>query len=123
MYTGVGVFANDNPVSNNSVLLTDRNYQTGTVYCSSGSRAANIGQWLAPNGVAITQSSGALTVVRGGGSYPAYVGLQLRANQTLLQSHEGVYTCVIPDEDGVQQTLHVGIYRYGFYGKKKERLL
>ena len=103
-------------MSNNSVLLTDRNDQTGTIYCSSGSRAANIGQWLAPNGAPITQGSGALTVVRGGGSYPAYAGLQLRANQSLLQSHEGVYTCVIPDEDGVQQTLHIGIHRYGFYG-------
>lgn len=115
-YSGIGLFANDNPVSNNSVLLADRNNQIGTIYCSSGSRASGIGQWLAPNGAVIAQNGGPLSVVNGGGNFPAYVGLQLRLNQSLSQSNEGVYTCNIPDEDGVQRTLYVGIYRYGFRG-------
>jgi hypothetical protein len=114
--SGVGIFANDNPASNNSVLLADRNNQIGTVYCSSGSRSGSIGQWLAPNGATIAGRGTSLSVVRGGGNYPAYVGLQLRANQSLSPSDEGVYTCRIPDENGVQKTLHVGIYRYGYYG-------
>lgn len=110
------MFANDNPAINNSVLLADRDGQTGTIYCSSGSRTNGIGQWSAPNGVVIAQNSGSLSVVRGGGNFPAYVGLQLRVNQSLSQSDEGVYTCTIPDENGIQRTLHVGLYRYGFYG-------
>ena len=58
-----------------------------------------------------------LSVVHGGGNSPAYIGLQLRANQSLLASDEGTYTCIIPDENGIQRTLHVGIYRYGYYGR------
>ena len=103
-------------MSNNSVLLADRNNQIGTIYCSSGSQATGIGHWFAPNGDAVTQSGSSFSVVRGGGSFPAYVGLQLRANQPLSISDEGIYTCIIPDENGVQRTLHVGIYRYGFFG-------
>ncbi len=109
--------ANDNPASTNSVLAADRNNQIGTIYCSSGSRSRGIGQWLAPNGAAITQSGSMLSVVYGGGgSLPAYVGLQLRANQSLSSLDEGLYTCTIPDENGIQRTLHAGIYRYGYNG-------
>ena len=115
--SGTGVFANDNPVSNNSVILSDRDNQIGTIYCSSGSRSSGIGQWYAPNGVAVTGSSTLFSVIRGGGNFPAFVGLQLKANQSLTEFHEGVYTCIIPDEKGVQRSLHVGIFRYGFRGK------
>ena len=116
IYAGVGIFANDNPVSNNSVLLADRNDQIGTIYCSSGSRNNGIGQWFAPNGIAITQSSTLFSVVRGGGNIPAFVGLQFRANQSLTEFHEGIYTCIIPDENSISRTLYIGIHRYGFRG-------
>lgn len=56
-------------------------------------------------------------MVHGGGHFPAYVGLQLRANRSLSLFDEGIYTCIIPDENGVQRTLHTGIYRHGFLGK------
>ncbi len=115
-HIGVGIFANNNPVSNNSVLLADRNNQIGTVYCSSGSQQNTIGQWLAPNGAVIPQSGGSLSVVRGGGNFPAYIGLQLQANQSLSVLDEGTYTCIISDENGLQRALHVGLYRYGYYG-------
>lgn len=114
---GVGLFANDNPAPNNSVLLADQNNQIQTIYCSSGSRRSGIGQWLAPNGAAIAQSGSSLSVVHGGGNLPAYVGLQLRTNQSLSALDEGTYTCIIPDESGVQRTLRVGIYRNGFYSE------
>ena len=112
------MFANDNPVSNNSAVLADSNNQIGTIYCSSGSHTSGIGKWLAPNGMEITESSNSsLTVVRGGGNIPSYVGLQLQIDHTLLSIDEGVYTCIISDEKGVLQTLFVGIYRHGFLGK------
>lgn len=112
------MFANDNPASNVSTVLADRNSQIGTIYCSSGSRTSSIGQWFAPNGAEITQSgSGSFTVVRGGGNFPSYVGLQLKTGRSFSVLDEGVYTCVIPDETGIQQTLHIGLYRYGYYCK------
>ena len=110
------MFANDNPASNISAVLADGNNQIGTIYCSSGSQANGIGRWFAPNGVEITQSSGgSLTVVRGGGNFPSYVGLQLKTGRSFSVLEEGVYTCVIPDENGVQQTLYVGLYSQGYY--------
>ena len=27
---------------------------------------------------------------------------------------EGVYSCIIPDENGEEQTLHFGLYDYGY---------
>ena len=35
-------------------------------------------------------------------------------------SDEGIYTCIIADENGTQRTLYVGIYRYGFNGEYKD---
>ena len=115
---GVGLFANDNPASNISTVLADGNNQIGTIYCSSGSQANGIGQWFAPNGDEITQSIGSsLTVVQGGGNFPSYIGLQLKTGRSFSRLEEGVYTCVIPDENGVQQISHVGLYSQGYSGK------
>lgn len=113
---GVGIFANNNPVSNNSVVMADSNNQIGTIYCSSGSMSSNIGQWIAPNGQVVTQTDSLLTVVHGGGNFPGYVGLQLRPNRSLSVFDEGIYTCTIPDENGVQKILLIGLYRYGYHG-------
>lgn len=115
---GVGIFANDNPVSNNTAVLADKNNQIGVIYCNSGSKMSGIGQWFSPSGAEITQSgSGTFTVVRGSGNIPSYIGLRLRAGRSFSTSEEGVYTCLIPDEDGVQQILHIGVYRYGYIGE------
>ena len=116
------MFMDEHPVSNNSVVVADSNNQIGTLYCSSGSRISNIGHWLAPNQIEITEfSTGPLTVVRGGGNFPSYVALQLRAGSSLAEVDQGVYTCIIQDENGVQQTLFVGVYNSGFYGKCQYR--
>ena len=115
--TGVGLFANDNSANNNSILVANRNNNIGTIYCSSGSRTNNIGQWFTPNKTRIEQSNSLFTVVRGGGNFPAYAGLQLRSNRSLTQYDEGIYTCVIPDENGIQQTIYVGIFRHGTNGE------
>ena len=103
-------------------MIADANNQIGTLYCSSGSQTNGIGQWFAPNGAEITQNSGgSFTVVRGGGNFPSYVGLELKAGQSLSIFDEGVYTCVIPDESGIQQILHVGLYHHGHYGMNVRR--
>ena len=114
---GIGIFANDNAAANNTVLVADGNNNIGTIYCGTGSRASNIGQWFTPNKTQIQPGNSLFSVVRGGGNFPAYAGLQLRSNRVLTRYDEGIYTCEIPDENGVTQTLHVGIFRYGSRGK------
>ena len=112
---GVGIFANDNPVFNNSATLADSSNQIGTIYCTSGSNDSSNGQWFSPDGTEITASSAvSLSVVHGGGTFPSYAGLQLNSGYSITTSEEGVYTCVILDENGIEQTVYVGLYRYGF---------
>lgn len=115
---GVGIFANNNPVLNNTAVLADNNNQTGVIYCNSGSKIAGIGQWFSPSGVEITQGSGGtFTAVRGGGNIPSFIGLQLRAGRSFSASDEGIYMCLIPDENGIQQVLQIGLYLRGYIGE------
>ena len=117
MNTDVGIFANENAAPNNSAIISNRNNQIGTIYCNSGSHASNIGKWFDPYGSEITQTSGgSLTTVHGGGDFPAYVGLQLKPGAVITENDEGVYTCIIPDENNIDHTLYVGVYRFGFTG-------
>ena len=32
------------------------------------------------------------------------------SNPPIASAHEGVYTCIMPDEDGTDQSLYIGIY-------------
>ena len=73
---------------------------------------------MAPDGTHFSPGiTSPLTVVYGGGNFPGYAGLQLNSGNSLTASEEGVYTCIILDEDGMQQTLYVGVYRNGFSSK------
>ncbi len=112
------MYEGERPVPNNTALVADVNNQIGTIFCSSGSRVTNIGHWLAPNQTEITESSsGSFTAIRGGGNFPSYIALQLKSGSSIAEEDQGVYTCIIQDEDGVQQILYVGIYRYSYYGE------
>ena len=119
-HAGIGIYANSKSAPNNSVVLGDSNNQIGTIYCSSGSSEANIGLWTGPDSSEITErSGGAFSVIRGGGGgsivHP-YIGLQLRPGYNLTELSEGIYTCTIPDERGVSQSLNIGIYSHNFEG-------
>jgi len=115
--SGVGIFANDNLAPNNSAVLGDEGGNIGTLYCTSGLRRSNIGQWISPSGTEITVSSStSFTVVHGGGAVPSYAGLKLKPGFSLMEADTGVYSCVILDEYGVEQILYVGIYLHDFQG-------
>ena len=114
-FPGVGMFVNDNLAPNNSAVLADGSNNIGTIYCVSGSRISGIGQWFAPNGAEISETSNSsMTVVRSNGNIPAYAGLQLKPGRSVTANDEGVYTCAIPDERGLRQILFVGLYRDQF---------
>lgn len=66
-----------------------------------------MGRFIAPNGNDITNDSSIVTL--GNITDPGFLSLELR-NTTYLSVNQGVYSCVIPDENGVQQYLHTGVY-------------
>ena len=90
---------------------------TGTVQCISGSMEPNVGQWIAPDGQELTHSTNSPFVVTlGGSTNPGYLSTVVANGQSLSNTDQGVYSCILPDESGNQQILHLGIYLSGFSG-------
>ena len=100
-------------IQNNSIIQEVSSSSIGQLECISASKSAHVGRLLAPNGNDITNASSIVTV--GGTSNPGFLSLGLQST-TYLTSNQGVYTCIIPDENGVQQYLHIGIYVGRFNG-------
>ena len=107
-------------LSNNTFVRVDSNGMLDELQCVSGSRRANVGQWIAPNGQDITYSNtDPFDIAVGGVDNPGSLAIRQAIGQILTSAFQGVYTCVIPDESGVNRSIHVGIYSNGFSGKRQ----
>ena len=79
---------------------------------------ANVGRWIAPNGVDLTNSTmDPFDVNIGDEQDPGSLVIQQRSGHIVTRSFQGIYTCIIPDAIGLQNYLHVGIYQNGFNSK------
>ena len=106
-------------VRNNSIILASVTGRFNQVQCISGSTSVNVGQWIAPNGDIINGgTSGSFVIVTGDGADPGFTSIELRTGVSLTARDEGIYTCVIPDENGNLQYLYTGIYLQGFNSKQ-----
>ena len=87
------------------------------LWCQSANNITNIGVWYYPNGTEVPLFDGDFTDE----SAPSPVfskrfsGQIALARRAGLGNHEGLYKCIIPDENGVNQTLVVGAYTTGGY--------
>ena len=87
------------------------------LYCQSANSGSNIGVWYYPNGTQVPLFTGAL----GDSSAPRPIyskrvtGQIALARREGLAGIEGLYTCIIPDENGTNHTLVVGIYTIPTY--------
>ena len=114
---GAGLWGTTQPISNNSALIADSAGQIGTIYCHSASEQFHIGRWISPAGNDITfTSTDAFDVGLHSGSFHSYTTLALSNGFSLSGADQGVYSCQIPDEKGIQNILHVGIYPHGYAG-------
>ena len=80
------------------------------LWCQSANNGSTIGMWYLPNGTQVPTED-----IDGGNNFPlqAYhatgqVGL---LRDLGIQHHQGLYTCIIADENGINQTLVIAIYR------------
>ena len=80
------------------------------LWCQSAMNVSNIGSWKLPDGS--TVPVGALPIDMA--NRPGQVGL-LRSGAIGLFPYQGLYTCTIPDEHGVNQTLVVWAAGNGAY--------
>ena len=95
----------DSPGSDSSDDLNDG------VWCQSANNGSMIGTWYLPNGTQLTTED-----IDGSMNFPLYayhvnvtgqIGLLRDAG---IADYQGLYRCVIPDENGVNQTLWVAAY-------------
>ena len=92
----------------NAAFFNDQ--QDEILWCQSANNGNPIGDWYFPAGdqVTVIDDGGPLHVLHLDGQ----IGLLRDAGVLGL---EGLYNCVIPDENNITQTLWVGIYRNGGY--------
>ena len=87
------------------------------LWCQSANNGSNIGLWYYPNGTQVPLFNGSFD----DSSAPRpifskrFTGQIALARKDGLSGYEGLYTCIILDENGVNQTLVVGIYRNYIY--------
>ena len=111
------------PISNNSALIADSAGQIGTIYCHSASKQPHIGRWISPAGNDITfTSEDVFDVGLQSGSFHSYTTLTTNGF-SLSVADQGVYSCQIPDENGIQNTLHIGIYPHGYASKTNNHVI
>ena len=112
--TGVGLFGDSEPLRNNSALMSLLIDQIGVIHCHTASRAALEGtaQWQSPSGTDITRDlTDDFQIQVFSGLFPSFTSLELGFGLSLSVADQGVYSCTLPDENGVQQTLYIGLYR------------
>ena len=78
------------------------------VWCQTAMNVSKIGSWQLPNGSTVTNNLNATPIHMA--NWPGQVGL-LRVTPGPIgdvnSPYQGMYTCTIPDENGVNQTLVV----------------
>ena len=119
VHLGVGInYDGTGPLCNNSFVTANSSEMVAHLQCSSASTTPNVGSWIAPTGEDITNSNiDPFDVVVGDADNPAYLSILQASGHHLTSTFQGVYTCILPDENGIQTYLHLGIYPYGFNGK------
>ena len=87
------------------------------VWCQSAMNVSGIGSWKLPNGSAVSDDPSVPRIHMA--NRPGQVGL-LRTANLGAQPYLGMYTCTIPDENEVNQTLVVWAGGNGAYDDARE---
>ena len=87
------------------------------LWCQSAMNVTGIGSWQLPNGNVVTDDLNADPIHMA--NRPGQVGL-LRTIGINISPYQGMYTCTIPDENGVNQTLVVWAAGSNVYDGKVE---
>ena len=81
--------------------------QNDGIWCQSALNESMIGVWYLPNGSPVPTQSGATPLQSYNANVTGQVGLLRSAG---ISSFQGLYSCIIPNEEGVNQTLYVAAY-------------
>ena len=100
--------------------------QNDGLWCQSSLNESMIGTWYRPNGTEVSRvassplysnntPTGQIGLLRNGGISPTGYPLAI--------GYEGLYSCVIPNEEGVNQTLYVATYGNGEFNKDNGKFI
>ena len=83
------------------------------LWCQSANNGSDIGLWYYPNGTRVPLFDGEFDAQNSPSPIfsKRFTGQIALARSDGLSGIEGLYTCIIPNENGVNQTLVVGVYR------------
>ena len=105
-------------LDNNTFLTTDENGMIDDIHCTSGSTRENVGHWIAPNGEDLINSTiDPFDIVVGDTLDPGSIVVRQASGHIVTRSFQGIHTCIIPDKEGAQTYIHVGIFQHGFDSK------
>ena len=116
----MGLFGDLEPLQNNSALRTDTTGQIGVIHCHTASREAleTSAQWHSSAGIDITRDlTDDYQIQHFSGLFPSFTSLELQSGLSLSVADQGVYSCALPDENGMKQILFIGLYRKDYDGK------
>jgi len=118
-HIGVGIsYDRFGTLQNNTFITTDSSGMIGVLQCISGSLQPNVGRWISPSGQDITTSIiHPFEVQAGDQNSPGSLTIRQASGHSITTSFQGVYTCIIPNERGVEKYLHIGIYSHSFNSK------
>ena len=105
----------------NQFYNTDRNNDSNNIndalWCQSANTSSNIGVWYYPNGTEVPLFDRDFTDLSA--PSPVYSkrfsGQIALARRAGLAGYEGLYKCIIPDENEMDQSLVVGAYTIDGY--------
>ena len=100
--------------------------QNDGLWCQSSLNESMIGTWYSPNGTEVSRvessplysnntPTGQIGLLRNRGISPT-------GNPPVIR-YEGLYKCVIPNEEGVDQTLYVAAYGNGEFDKNTGKFM
>ena len=100
----------------------DPNYTIDALWCQSANTSSNIGVWYYPDGTKVPLFDGDFT--DSSAPSPVYSkrfsGQIALARKGGLAGYEGLYKCIIPDENGMNQSLVVGANTTNGYNVNSE---
>ena len=102
---------NKRPIANNGLIIANSNSDIRLV-CVSNSSQSDVGEITGLDGNTLTTGSG--WHVNNGGNVPGFIRA---TNTAFTATDQGIYTCIISDNNGNVMVFNVGLYPTTFNGE------